>query len=71
MERRTLKILEYVNKNSGCQVQSVTKHLGISRPLASAMIRSLEELGLIKKEVGNGRSSSLKITPKGKDVLGD
>lgn len=69
MEKRTIQILQYINKNDGCQVQNVTKHLGISRPLTSAILKSMEELGLIKRNFGEGRAVILKITKQGKEVL--
>lgn len=62
MEKRTIQILQYINKNEGCQVQDVTEHLGLSRPLTSAILKSMEELGLIKSDFGEGRAVILKIT---------
>jgi len=69
MEKRTIQILEFIRKNEGCQVQDVTEHLGLSRPLTSAILKSMEELGLVKREFGEGRSVILKITEQGKEVL--
>lgn len=69
MEKRTLQILKFIMKNNGCQVQDVKKFLGISRPLTSAILQSMEELGFIKREFGEGRAISLKITNKGEEVL--
>jgi predicted transcriptional regulator len=60
---------EKINKNEGCQVQDVTEHLGLSRPLTSAILKSMEELGLIKRDFGEGRAVLLKITEHGKEVL--
>ena len=67
MEKRTIQILQYINKNEGCQVQDVTEHLGLSRPLTSAILKSMEELGLIKRDFGEGRAVILKITEQGKE----
>jgi len=69
MEKRTTQILKFISKNEGCQVQDVTEHLGLSRPLTSAILKSMEELGLVKREFGEGRSVILKITEQGKEVL--
>lgn len=69
MEKRTIQILQYINKNEGCQVQDVTKHLGLSRPLTSVILKSMEELDLIKRDFGEGRAVILKITEHGKEVL--
>ena len=69
MEKRTIQILQYINKNEGCQVQDVTEHLGLSRPLTSVILKSMEELGLIKRDFGEGRAVILKITEQGKEVL--
>jgi DNA-binding MarR family transcriptional regulator len=69
MEKRTTQILQYINKNAGCRVQDVTEHLGLSRPLTSAILKSMEELGLIKRDFGEGRAVILKITERGKEVL--
>lgn len=69
MKKRTIQILEFISKNEGCRVQDVTKHLDLSRPLTSAILKSMEELGLIKRGFGEGRSVILKITEQGKEVL--
>lgn len=69
MEKRTIQVLKFIMENEGCQVQDVKNFLGVSRPLTSAILQSMEELGFIKREFGDGRSVSLKITHKGKEVL--
>ena len=69
MEKRTLQVLKFVKNKEGCQAQDVQEHLGLSRPLIASILRSLEELGLIKRDFGEGRALSLKITEKGKKVL--
>jgi DNA-binding MarR family transcriptional regulator len=69
MEKRTIQILEFIKKNEGCQVQEVTDYLKLSRPLTSAILKSMEELGLIKRDSGEGRAVFLKITDKGRGVL--
>lgn len=69
MEKRTIQILKFISENNGCQVQEVKAVLGISRPLTSAILKSMEELDLIKRDFGEGRSISLKITDKGEEVM--
>jgi len=69
MKKRTIQILQYINKNEGCQVQDVTEHLNLSRPVTSAILKSMEELCLIKRDFGEGRADILKITEQGKEVL--
>ena len=69
MEKRTLQVLKFVKENNGCQAQEVQEHLGVSRPLVSSILRSLEELDLIKREFGEGRSLALRITEKGKKII--
>ena len=63
------KTLEFVKNNNGCQVQDVREYLGISRPLVSSILLSIEELDLITRESGEGRALSLKITDRGEKIL--
>jgi len=69
MENRTAQILRYINKNRGCHVQDVTEHVGLSRPITSAILKSMEELGLIKRDFGEGKAVILKVIEHGKGIL--
>ena len=69
MEKRTIQILRFIKKNPGCQVKDVQEFIGLSRPVVSSSLKSMEELDFIKREFGEGRSLSLRITEKGEGVL--
>lgn len=71
MEKRTVETLKFIKENNGCKAQDVQNHLSVSRPLASSILRSLEELNLIKIEIGEGRAIALSLTERGEEVLKD
>ncbi len=69
MEKRTSRILRFIKENPGCQVKDVQEFIKLSRPVVSTSLKSIEDLGLIVKRVGEGRSFALSITDKGEEVL--
>ena len=61
------KTLEYISKHEGCSVIDISKVLNLSYPRTLNLVRVLEDLGLIKREIGGmPRKSVIVLTEKGK-----